>query len=162
LSDTSVIDDLERGDILESVFELSYEFAVPDLLFEEELGPYGGDRLLELGLRVEELDGPAVGRAIQRRREAPALSLPDVFALTLASENDWALLTGDGTLRAVAEAESLECHGVLWVLDQLEAAALLGAEVLHRSLSRIADHERCRLPGREVWSRLRRYEGRLS
>jgi hypothetical protein len=64
VSDTSVIIDLERGELLESVFQLNYQFAVPDLLFEEELKPYGGDRLLELGLRVEELDGSGVGQAI--------------------------------------------------------------------------------------------------
>jgi len=161
VSDTSVIIDLERGEILESVFQLNYEFVVPDLLFEEELKPYGGDRLLELGLRVEELDGSGVGQAIQQRREAPSLSMPDAFALTLARENDWVLLTGDGPLRMLAGAQKVECHGVLWVFDELEAAALLEAKALHRSLSLIADHERCRLPAREVRSRLKRYENQL-
>lgn len=161
VSDTSVIIDLERGEILESIFRLNYEFVVPDLLFEEELKPYGGDRLLKLGLQVAELDGVDVGRAIQRRQKTPSLSLPDVFALTLASENGWVLLTGDGSLRAVADAENLECHGVLWVFDELEVAGLLGAKALHSSLSKISAHERCRLPRREVNIRLKRYRNRM-
>ncbi len=161
VSDTSVIIDLERGEILESVFQLNYEFVVPDLLSEEELKPYGGDRLLELGLRVEELDGSGVGQAIQQRRETPSLSMSDAFALTLARENDWVLLTGDGPLRMLAGAQKVECHGVLWVFDELETAALLEAEALHRSLSLISDHERCRLPVREVRNRLKRYENQL-
>ena len=33
VSDTSVLIDLERGGLLEGVFELPYEFAVPDLLY---------------------------------------------------------------------------------------------------------------------------------
>ena len=162
VSDTSVIIDLERGELLEVLFELNYEFAVPDLLFEAELKPYGGDRLLERGLRVEELDGSGVSKAIARRRETASLSLSDVFALTLASENGWALLTGDGPLRALAMAEKVECHGVLWVFDELEAAALRDAKALHSGLSQIAAHERCRLPGREIRSRLKRYEDLLS
>jgi predicted nucleic acid-binding protein len=161
VSDTSVIIDLERGEILESVFKLNYEFVVPDLLFEEELKPYGGDRLLKLGLQVAELDGAGVGRAIQRRQKTPSLSLPDVFALTLARENGWVLLTGDGSLRALADAESLECHGVLWVFDELEVADLLEAESLHTSLSKIIAHERCRLPKKEVNIRLNRYKNRM-
>ena len=55
VSDTSVIIDLERGDILETVFAMDADFAVPDLLFERELAGPLGDRLVALGLRVEEL-----------------------------------------------------------------------------------------------------------
>ena len=52
VSDTSVIIDLERGDILETVFALDAVFAVPDLLFRRELAGPLGDRLLALGLQV--------------------------------------------------------------------------------------------------------------
>ena len=37
VSDTSVLIDLERGGFLEAAFSLSWQFAVPDLLFEREL-----------------------------------------------------------------------------------------------------------------------------
>ena len=55
VSDTSVIIDLERGEMLETVFRLEVDFAVPDLLFHRELAGPLGDQLLALGLRVEEL-----------------------------------------------------------------------------------------------------------
>ena len=45
------------------------------------------------------------------------LALPDTFALTLAKKRGWLLLTGDGPLRALAAAEQVECHGVLWLID---------------------------------------------
>lgn len=38
VSDTSVIIDLERGDLLEAAFKLPYGFAVPDALYRSELG----------------------------------------------------------------------------------------------------------------------------
>ena len=145
VSDTSVIIDLERGDLIEPVFRLDYEFVVPDLLYEQELRPHGGERLLELGLGTVELDEHGVDSALRQRKQVRSLSLPDVFAYTLARLNDWVLLTGDGPLRALAERTNVECHGVLWVLDELETADLVDASRLHDALSRISGHLRCRL-----------------
>jgi hypothetical protein len=45
--------------------------------------------------------------------------LPDAFAYALASARGWTLLTGDGKLRALAQAQQVPFFGVLWVLDQL-------------------------------------------
>ena len=59
VSDTSVLINLERGSFLEHVFLLPFEFAVPDLLYEIELKDHGGPKLIDMGLRVEELDGAA-------------------------------------------------------------------------------------------------------
>ena len=70
VSDTSVIIDLERGELLESVFQLAVDFAVPDLLFHRELAGPLGDRLLALGLRVEELSPGEVQHRVIR---APGL-----------------------------------------------------------------------------------------
>ncbi len=158
ISDTSVIVDLERGGILESIFGLSCEFIISDLLFESELEPDAGVRLVELGLQVANLDGAGVAKAIERRRDAPSLSLPEVFALTLASENRWVVLAGEGLLRTLAEAENLECQNILWVFDGIEADVLLEGEALHKSLSQIVAHERCGLSEREWRKRLKRYE----
>ncbi len=87
VSDTSVLIDLERGSFQETSFRLPYEFVVPDLLYERELKDYGGNRLLKLGLRVEELDGDGVARALAYRQRHPSLSVPDCFALTFARAN---------------------------------------------------------------------------
>jgi hypothetical protein len=57
VSDTSVLIDLERGELIECAFELSATFVVPDVLYERELREYGGDGLLKLGVKVESLDG---------------------------------------------------------------------------------------------------------
>ena len=157
VSDTSVIIDLERGELLESVFRLTVDFAVPDLLFHRELAGPLGDRLLALGLRVEELSpGEVQGATVLRRADA-SLSLPDTFAFALAHGRQWTLLTGDAGLRRTAEAHALDVHGTLWVLDQLEAQAACSLQVLAAGLAKTSGHPRCRPPKAEVIARLNRY-----
>ena len=88
VSDTSVLIDLERESLLETGFRLPFEFAVPDLLYRQELEDHDGNALIELGLRVEELDGDGVALALRYRQTLRSLSLPDSFALALAKIND--------------------------------------------------------------------------
>ena len=85
VSDTSVLTDLDRGSLLEAVFDLPLVFVVPDLLYERELRPYGGAQLRQRGLQVAELDGEGVARALTFRRVRPSLSLADTFVLALAN-----------------------------------------------------------------------------
>jgi hypothetical protein len=54
--------------LLETAFRLPYEFAVPDLLYEQEIEDYDGAALLTLGLHVEELDEHVVAAALEFRR----------------------------------------------------------------------------------------------
>ena len=150
VSDTSVLIDLERGDLLESAFALPFEFAVPDLLYKRELKDYNGPQLVELGLRVEELDGDGIERALGYREQAPPLSLPDAFALSLAKVNGFTLLSGDKALRNLAGAQQVACHGVLWVLEEMHTRAVCEADRLHTGLTTIQNHPRCRLPKREM------------
>jgi|TARA_Y100000310_G_scaffold140405_1_gene139878 hypothetical protein len=59
VSDSSVLIEFSKRGLLEEMFRLPFEFAVPDLLFEEELidlGTYSRDDLHRFGLRVEALD----------------------------------------------------------------------------------------------------------
>ena len=157
VSDTSVLIDLERGSLLENCFLLPFQFAVPDLLYERELKKHGGDNLLRLGLRIEELDSTGVACALHYRRKQSLISLPDSFALALAARNTWTLLTGDGALRGLANEERVDCHGVLWLLDQMFEVSAASANELHAGLEAISTHPRCRLPKAEIRKRLRRW-----
>ena len=105
---------------------------------------------LDRGSLVEAVFGlPFDYRARER-----SLSLVDSFALALVVENDWTLLTGDRVLRSLARTERVECHGLLWVLDQMIETALVDRRTLYSGLKAIADHPRCRLPRAEVNRRL--------
>lgn len=157
VSDTSVIIDLDRGDLLDPAFALEDSLVVPDLLFERELDQEFGDRLRALGIVIESLAGSEVRHAAQLGRAERRLSVADTFAFALAHGRQWTLLTGDGVLRAIAQAEGVEVHGVLWIIDRIETAGLCDAPTLHACLTKTAAHPRCRLPRREVDMRLKRY-----
>jgi len=157
VSDTSVLIDLERGGLLETVFALPHEFAVPDVLYEREMQGEWGEALVRLGLRVEEVSKEGVANALRYRQQRTSLSVPDSFALALAKERQWLLLTGDGQLRELAGGENVECHGVLWLLDMMEEAGTPGLQLLYDGLFALAAHPRCRLPRREITTRLERY-----
>lgn len=143
--------------MLEDLFRLPFEFAVPDLLFVRELTGDLGDRLTALGLRVEELSPAELIRATTIRRQRVNLSTPDTFALAIAESRKWTLLTGDGGLRELATSVGLEMHGVLWIFDQLADGNHLGFDRLHAGLTTISAHPRCRLPATEVRRRLNRF-----
>jgi len=157
VSDTSVLIDLERGGLLEAVFALPHEFAVPDVLYDREMRDEWGERLLGLGLQVVEVSSEGVGNALRYRQQRASLSVADSFALALAKERALLLLTGDGQLRELAQEEDVECHGLLWLLDMLEKAGAPGVQLLHDGLTALAAHPRCRLPRREIAIRLERY-----
>ena len=162
VADTSVLIDLERGSFIEKCFGLPYRFTVPDLLYRNELagregGPGLGEHLLALGLRVEELDGAEVSDALRYRQSRPALSLADSFALSLAANRDWTLLTGDRVMRAFAATLNVVCHGVLWLIDRIFEAGAASREEYVAGLLTIRDHPRCRLPESEIQSRLQLY-----
>lgn len=162
VADTSVLIDLERGNLLERCFSLPFRFTVPDLLYRRELasrdeGPEFGESLLALGLKVEELNEAEVSRAVRYQRGNTALSLPDSFALALAASRRWMLLTGDGALRNLAMTLDVCCHGVLWLLDRIFEAGVPDQQELVTGLRAIRDHPRCRLPENEIDSRLRLY-----
>ena len=162
VSDTSVLIDLERGGLLTAGFRLPYRLAVPDLLYRRELQNWNGEELMRLGLSVEELDGSGVGSALAYRRQAPTLSLPDCFALALAQTRSWILLSGDKDLRQLAAREAVECHGVLWLLDEMYTAGAAAKRDLHDGLRALAAHPRCRLPQTEIRRRLISYGEHLS
>ncbi|SRR6266436_7342032 len=94
---------------------------------------------------------------IRYRHQRTSLSVPDSFALALAKERRWLLLTGDGQLRELAAGEDVECHGVLGLLDIMEEAGIPGIQPLHDGWAALAAHPRCRLPRREITIRLERY-----
>ena len=161
VSDTSILIDLDRGNLVELVFALPYEFAVPDVLYHREIKGEWGDRLLKLGLRVEEVSEEGVSNALRYRSSRRALSLPDTFACALAHEREWTLLTGDGQLRELAIAEDVDCHGLLWLLDRIEEESEMHLRRLYDGLHAIGGHPRCRLPRGEITIRLDRYRSRI-
>ena len=157
VSDTSVLIDLERGGLLEASFACGHQLVVPDYLYQVELEQENGPLLLQLGLNVVELTAEEVEFAQLTMLSAPALSPADCFALSYARRPQHLLVTGDKALRTRASGENIPCHGLLWLLDQMEASGAIAARSLAEGLQRIATHRRSRLPRADVDHRIAKW-----
>lgn len=157
VSDSSILIDLARWSLLEAIFDLPFELAVPDTLFEEEildLGKIHRERLIALGLRIESLDAEGVTRAINYQISRPKLTINDCFAVSLAAINNWPLLTGDKQMRALAEEECVEVHGLFWVIDRFIEHRIVHVTTLAAVLRGMLGDPRTYLPHAEINKRL--------
>ena len=161
VSDSSILIEFSKRELLDKMFALDFEFAVPDLLFHEELidlGSFSRQDLIEYGLRVEPLDAEGVQAATAHQTERPALSLVDSFALALAEGQGWRLLTEDRTMRSVAESKGIVCLDALWVFDSMLDAGILSPSQALAVLEAMRDDPRCPVPKLELIARIRRLD----
>lgn len=145
ISDANVIIDLEAGDILEALFQLPYDFAMPDVLYEEEIKD-GSPDLLNMGLKTLIVESQYVDYAIalgEAHGDEPGFY--DRLALSLAKQEACPLLTGDSNLRTLAGHEGVDIRGTLWVLAELIEFGLLTHEKGLASLDLMKARKR-RLP----------------
>ncbi len=56
ISDANILIDLEEGALIEQMFQLPFQFLIPDILFEEELDEQHA-YLIDYGLVLQELSG---------------------------------------------------------------------------------------------------------
>lgn len=119
VSDASVVIDMVNGGLAVAMFALPLTFAVPDLMFEEELEPHIPG-LREMGLQVLEIGSEGIGYVdglVGSGRPLPGAH--DLYALALAKQESCMLLTADKLLRRLAEEEDIAVHGTLWLVKQL-------------------------------------------
>ena len=157
-SDSSVLIEFSKRELLDKMFMLEFQFAVPDLLFHEELidlGAYSRHDVLALGLKVESLDAEGVEMAIGYQSERPALSLVDSFALALAAHRGWRLLTEDRTMRSVAESKGVAHQDALWVIDNMLVAGIVSETQVVAVLEAMRDDPRCPIPNTDLSARIR-------
>ncbi|MBP8973382.1 MAG: DUF3368 domain-containing protein [Anaerolineae bacterium] len=154
--DANILIDLSRGDLLTWLFALPLQFAVPDGVLDELVEP-DRERLQQMGLRRVGLSTEQLLEAAHLSAEQRRLSLGDCTALIAARDAQAVLLTGDAGLRALAQDHGVVVHGVLWVLDELEAAGLLNGSALAVCLRRMLAGG-ARLPADECSARLKRWE----
>ena len=162
VSDSSILIELSKRELLGRMFELRFQFAVPDLLFREELidlGRYDRQGLVRLGLRVEALEAAGVATAIGYQSRRRALSLVDCFALALARHRGYTLLTEDRRMRACANDESIPHRDVLWLIDRMHDAATLTTPQVVAALESMLADPRCPVPKLELSRRIRSLAG---
>jgi predicted nucleic acid-binding protein len=134
--DVNILIDLNNGGILPRLFELALDVLAPDAVLAEMVEP-DRNTLEGMGLGRIALSPTQLLEAARMRAEDSRLSLGDCSAFVAARDEGNSLLTGDKRLRDRAEEISLETHGVLWVLDEIEAAGLLNHAELAVSLQNL-------------------------
>ena len=159
VSDCSILIEISKRGLLDNMFQLDFEFVVPDLLFHEELidlGAYSRRDLLGLGRRIESLDAEGVEMALAYQSERPAPSLVDSLALALASHQGWNLLTEDRTMRSVAQSKGLSHQDALWVIDSMLNAGILSVPQVVAVPQAMRSDPRCPVPKADLAVRIRR------
>ena len=153
ISDANILIDMSVAGLLEAMFSLPESFAVPDVLFAEELSERHPE-LLSFGLTTLTLDGAGVREATMvmascTGRAAPSLN--DVFALMLAKQVGGVLLTGDRRLRELTETRysDIKVRGTLWLVQRLQEHGLLETDAARAAYWRMRQSG-SRLPWGEV------------
>jgi predicted nucleic acid-binding protein len=146
--------------VLHVLLRLPYRFIVPLPIREEELLDFTAQewRMLEDGgLATYDLPAEQVAQVVALKREHSSLSAHDCFALvTTTCQENGILLTGDSLLRKVATARAVRVHGVLWIIDELQAAEVCEVELLVSALQIWRADDAVFLPPAEIDKRLRR------
>lgn len=154
ISDANVLIDILTADLIRKMFQLPETFAVPDILFAEELADRNPE-LPDAGLQILVMAPEHIEQSAQLRRRYVRPSMNDLLALTLARHHGCPLLTGDRDLRVVAGEHDVEVHGTLWLLERLLQQELIALNQLEHAYDRMRAAQR-RLPWDEVKRQLQR------
>lgn len=144
ISDANILMDIEVGDLVASMFSLGYLFAVPDVLYFDELEEQHA-HLLDMGLQTMTLSAKSVARveALSQTYARPGRN--DLFALALAEDRQCPLLTGDAALRQAAETEQVEVKGTVWLIAEMVREQRITIAVARAALHKMRVNGR-RLP----------------
>lgn len=157
VSDASVLIDIEMAGLSEEMFRLAHEFAVPDLLFEEELRDRH-EALLTLGLQLRQMPAIVIETSVRLRHRYRHPSQNDLFALALAMHEQCDLLSGDRRLVEAARELGLNTRGTLWILEELLTTGSIAVAQARASYAAMR-HGGSRLPWGEIELQLARWSG---
>lgn len=120
-SDTNIWIDFKTINAMSLPFRLQYDYIMSNDAIQDELlsPPALKDELLGLGLISTELDDSDLILVYQYGSRYPQLSAYDTFAMAIAKNRNYILLTGDGNLRKAAMTEGILVKGTLWIFDEL-------------------------------------------
>lgn len=156
VSDANIFIDMEVAGLTRTMFSLPEVFAVPDILYEEELREHHGE-LPGYGLRILTLQPQYTMEVIRLIRTHRKPGQNDLLALALALQERCPLLTGDARLREAALQEKVETRGTLWLIECIYDNALLDLKQVKAAYQKLHDEDR-RLPWDLVEQQLRKLE----
>ena len=158
-SDTNIWIDFFEIKHVDHPFLLEHEFYLSNAAYKDELIKSEELRktLLAFGLHLTDITDKEFEIAESYRKAYRRISLYDAFALAIAKTRSWILLTGDHPLRMAAEHEGIECHGVIWVYDELLRHDRISSDDFREAMQLLltaVQEGRCRLPKDELIRRI--------
>jgi predicted nucleic acid-binding protein len=147
---------MEDGNLTPAIFQLPYEIAVPDILFDLELRERHS-HLLQAGLKVKSLTAESVKKTEFLIQQYQRPSMMDHSALALALQERCPLLTGDKDLRVAAKKEGVEVHGTIWIIEELLSQKIIQHPRAKDSFDAMRN-KGSRLPWGDVEKLLNRWE----
>jgi len=155
ISDANILIDITVAGLVKEMFNLEYDFAVPALLFEQELKANHAD-LVKKGLNLIEIEQDDIDKIEELSKKYKGVSVFDLMTLTLAGQQRALLLTGDRKLRQVCMTEGIEVYGTLWLIEQMFLEKQITVDQADNAYKRMED-EGSRLPWGEVEKQIKRF-----
>lgn len=160
VNDANILIDLLKIDLLETFFELHYEFHVTDFVVGEVQG-INADQLHDCidngALQKKSFSYDELTEIQLLEVKHRELSIPDCSCLFHARTLTAQLLTGDAALRKTAEQVGIPVHGILWVLDELVGQEIVSKKTAHKKLKKLFSINP-RLPESECRKRLKKWK----
>ena len=156
INDTNIWIDLKLTNIIEKVFLLPYELAVPDILYNDELKDMDGELLEANGIKIIEMTNDEVVETAERSGMTNRVSFNDLTTLVVAKSRGYILVTGDGNLRKIAKSENVELRGTIWLIDEMVSNNILDIGESALICKKLLQLKR-RLPKEELQLRIKRW-----
>ncbi|HPN38613.1 MAG TPA: type II toxin-antitoxin system VapC family toxin [Melioribacteraceae bacterium] len=120
VNDANIIIDLIDLDLYLSIFNLDIEFLTTDFVISEIKRKDQADIIKKSNkLNIIKSDEKDLLQILEYKNKAKQLSFADCSVIYLSQKNKAILLSGDKPVRNFAEANGMECHGILWLIDTL-------------------------------------------
>lgn len=156
ISDSNIFIDMEVSGLIRHMFRLPETFGTPNILFDEELFKQHPE-LPTLGLQILDLKPEYMALADQWRDNYKGPTMNDLFAMSLAIQEQCPLLTGDKGLRKAAEQEKIEVHGTLWLIERMFVEGIIKIKRVEQAYVSMEQVKR-RLPWDEVEKQLKSFK----
>lgn len=161
VNDTNIFIDLHSVGLLEEMCRLPYEIHTVDLVVAEIADADQRRIFDELVARGEiSVDGFTADEVIEIVEEHSSvsgnLSIPDCSVCYFARKHNVPMLTGDRRLRRYAEEQSIEVHGILFILDELVRHDIISTSMAADRLEELFAIN-ARLPKAEIRDRINRW-----
>jgi len=152
ISDSNIFIDMEVSNLTKKMFELPYRFAVPDILYYEELEEEHKN-LLEYGLKLKRVSSKSIIFVDSVLSKYRKIGFYDKLALATARQESCPLVTGDRALREAGIKEGIEIFGTIWLVEALIKHSIITVDEAKEAYKLMRENGR-RLPWEFIKKRL--------